>query len=293
MRKYITFEDLSKTIRNNFYKIPHDIDFVVGVPRSGVICGSIISEFLNVPLIDSNSFAHGATPTGGYRLHHYDRIKQQKLKQKVLVVDDTVYGGTSMRKTKTLLNPLADNYNFIYMAVYMEGFAKDVVDLYLEDVSCYTNNCTQCVLYEWNIFHHNEKLMNHCIYDIDGVLCLNPPDERNEEEYLKYIKNATPLFTPTAKIGEVLTYRLSKNREITEQWLKDNKIEYGKLTMFEANTWEERNKSGIKPEVFKGVYYKNNTSLVLFVESDDYQAKRIAEISGKPVYCVETNRMYQ
>lgn len=65
MRKYITFEDLSKTIRNNFYKIPHDIDFVVGVPRSGMICGSIISEFLNVPLIDCDSFISGVKPSGG------------------------------------------------------------------------------------------------------------------------------------------------------------------------------------------------------------------------------------
>jgi uncharacterized HAD superfamily protein len=63
--------------------------------------------------------------------------------------------------------------------------------------------------------------METCLYDIDGVFCIEPPDERNEEEYLKYIANATPLFIPRTKLGGIVTYRLSKNREITEKWLTE------------------------------------------------------------------------
>lgn len=32
--KYITIADLSDTIRKNIWKIPHDIDCVIGIPRS-------------------------------------------------------------------------------------------------------------------------------------------------------------------------------------------------------------------------------------------------------------------
>ena len=50
---------------------------------------------------------------------------------------------------------------------------------------------------------------------------MEPPDERNEEDYLKYIANATPMFIPRTKLGGIVTYRLSKNRDITEKWLAE------------------------------------------------------------------------
>lgn len=296
--KYVTLGELCATIRNNFWKIPHDVDFVIGIPRSGIICASIISEFLNVPLIDIDSFTSGAKPTGGGRLRYYikrhssENVVDGDNKKKVLVVDDTVWIGNSKKKAKKQLEPFKDKYDFIYMAVYLEGPGEKTIDFYLEDLRKYTNNFKECVLYEWNIFHHNEDVMNNCIYDIDGVLCVNPPDERNEEEYLKYIENAIPLFTPTVKVGEILTYRLVKNEEITKKWLREHGIEYGKLSMFNAQTWDERNQKGVPSEVMKGMYYKNHKTARLFVESDDFQARKIFEISGKPVYCVESNKLY-
>ena len=289
--KYITIAEMADTIRKNFYKIPHDIDFVIGIPRSGVLCGSIISELLNVPLIDVDSFVFGAKPTGGRRLEKF-YIEKNKNKKKVLVVDDTIFAGTTNKEVRNKLKPFENEYDFIYLVVFLEGTAVNSVDIYLEDVRKYTENFTQPVLYEWNIFHHYEKHTSNFIYDFDGVFCVNPPDERNEKEYIEYIKNAVPLFIPSSKIGEIVTYRLIKNKEITENWLKKYNICYDKLTMFNAQTWEERKKSGVSPEKMKGDYYKQQELAELFVESDDYQARRIFEISGKPVYCVESNKLY-
>ena len=292
--KYVTLADLSQTIRKNFYKIPHDIDFVIGIPRSGMICASIISEFLNVPLIDIDSFCSGAKPTGGGRLRYYNQLHADDAdrKKKALVVDDTVFNGTSKIKARKQLEPFSDKHQFIVCAVYLEGPSDKYVDFYLEDVSMYTHNYRFPVLYEWNIFHHNENIMKKCIYDIDGVLCVNPPNERNEEAYIDYIKNAIPLFTPTTMIGELLTYRLCKNREITVKWLEEHNIKYGKLNMFKAGTWDERNQTGISSEEMKGAYYKKQDWALLFVESDDWQAREIFRISGKPVFCVESNKLY-
>lgn len=290
--KYITFNNLIETIRKNLWKIPRDIDFIIGVPRSGMIVASIISDYLNVPLMDLNSFLAGLEPTGGDRLIFFKNNHNKS--NKVLLVEDTVWSGRSLNRAKQKCMQNNKELSFICMCAYFEGPGRsELVDIYLEDLRKYTHNFSQNVIYEWNIFHHYNGFMLKCLYDIDGVFCLDPPDERNEEEYLNYIKNATPLFIPTNKIGGIMSYRLIKNKEITEKWLHDNGIRYNELIMFDANTWEERHRKGIPPGKWKGEYYKQNSKYNLFVESNDNQAKTIFEISGKPVYCVETNKVYQ
>ena len=289
--KYITIAEMDKTIRDNMWKIPRDIDFILGIPRSGMLAGCLIAEYLNCPITDVDAFCDGAKPTGGGRLRYW-KPRRKEGKKKVLVVDDTVFAGHTKKKVLAKLRPYLEEYEFIYLAVFLEGFAKNYVDIYLSDLREYTDNYTRPVLYEWNIFHHNEGTMLRCIYDIDGVLCVNPPDERNEKEYIDYIKDAKPLFLPTTTIGAICSYRLSKNREITKKWLSDNMVSYKELIMFESDSYDERRRSGITPEKMKADYYKESEWAELFVESDDYQARRIFEMSGKPVYCVESNKLY-
>lgn len=289
--RYITLSEMSETIRKNIWKIPRDIDFIVGVPRSGMIAASIIASFLNVPLIDVNSFLEGKEPWGGGRLAYFKRghVKTNK----VLVLDDTVYNGTSMNGVKERVKKAGIETEIIYGVVYLEGPAANVIDLYLEDVRAYTNNFNTIVFYEWNLLQHHEHNMLRFMFDMDGVLCVDPPDERNDVAYLEYIKNAVPLFIPQSRIGAILTYRLIKNKKITMEWLEKNGVKYNNLFMFNANSWEERNATGISPAMFKGNYYKDAQEYMLFVESDDSQARVIAEISKKPVYCVSTNKLYQ
>ena len=291
--KFVTLAELAGTIRKNVHKIPHDVDFVIGVPRSGVIAAGIIAEFLNAPLIDVDSFAKfGALPTGGRRSRFHMRPVTER--SRVLVVDDTIFHGWSLQETKNKLAPFARKfgYEFVYLAVFLEG-PNDGVDIWLEDLRRYTDGYTTFVLYEWNIFHHVPKLMGECIYDIDGVLCLDPPDERSGRPYLDYLPNAVPLFTPTVKVGELVTYRLEKYRELTEWWLYSQGVKYGALTMFPAKSYDERAGMGISPAAFKADIYRLRPWAKLFVESDDRQAREIYGLAGKPVYSVETNKIYE
>lgn len=291
--KFVTLAELAGTIRKNVHKIPHDVDFVIGVPRSGVIAAGIIAEFLNAPLIDVDSFAKfGALPTGGRRSRFHRRPVTER--SRVLVVDDTIFHGWSLRETKNKLAPFARKfgYEFVYLAVFLEG-PNDGVDIWLEDLRRYTDGYTTFVLYEWNIFHHVPKLMGECIYDIDGVLCLDPPDERSGRPYLDYLPNAVPLFTPTVKVGELVTYRLEKYRELTEWWLRNQGVTYGALTMFPAKSYDERAGMGISPAAFKADTYRLRPWAKLFVESDDRQAREIHAITRRPVYSVESNKMYE
>jgi hypoxanthine phosphoribosyltransferase len=287
--KYVTLADLAQTIRKNIHRIPHDIDFIIGIPRSGLIVASIIAEFLNLPLIDLNSFIFGASPSGGRRLNY--RESSGRSIPRVLVVDDTLFGGTANRDARRKLEPFKGKYQFIYLVAYHEGRCNDV-DIALEDVRGYTNGFTQIVLYEWNILQHHADVMDKFIFDMDGVLCLDPPDERNKEAYQNYIRNAVPLFLPAAEIGEIVTYRLDANRGITQDWLTEHGVKYKALTMFPAATWEERFYSGITPAAFKSKIYSQRPRARLFIESEDRQASEIHRMTGRPVYCVATNKIY-
>ena len=51
--KYITLNELSSCVRRNIYKVPHDIDFVIGVPKEGGVgngglCLRRIEPFIDI-----------------------------------------------------------------------------------------------------------------------------------------------------------------------------------------------------------------------------------------------------
>lgn len=96
---------------------------------------------------------------------------------------------------------------------------------------------------------------------------------------------------PTVDKLTVCTYRLKKKyREDTENYLDSlgytNRVVY----MFDADTYEER--SSVEPWLFKSTVYSKLIEHKLFIESNDFQARKIKELTGKPVFCVETNKMY-
>lgn len=292
MIEYITIDQLHNDIRNNIHKIPKDIFGVVGIPRSGMIPASIISEYLNVGLCSIDTFLScdidKAFKSHGNRML---RTKINNSTKKILIVDDTCYNGKSLFEAKKAINTKYTNeYTFVFLSVYLEGeCGLDKPDIYLTDVRENAKKSkNSIVVYEWNIFAHGD-LTEKTIFDLDGVMCVDPPDEKNINEYYSYICNPIPLFIPTSNKINILTYRLNKYRNETENFLKNNGINDFNLYMFNSNSYEEREKT--PSWLYKGLFYKQN-DFELFVESDDYQAKKINIISRKPVYCVKNNRMY-
>ena len=285
--RYITLSDFCSSIRKNIDKIPHDIDFVIGVPRSGMIAASIISEFLNVPLIDVNSFITGSVPTGGDRLQLYSKESTNK----VLVIDDTTFSGKSMKETKEKLSS-REGYEFIYGVVYLEGDkGSEEIDFYLEDMRHIDEGWGNICLYEWNLFNHYPHVMAKIMWDLDGVFCVNPERDDNEAEYIEFIKNATPLFTPKVRLNKIVTYRCNKYRKETEEWLAKNGIRYNLLGMVNANNYIERHQIAPSSAQFKAEIYKNDDAQ-LFIESEPEQAEQIWKLSNKPVLCVKNNTLY-
>jgi uncharacterized HAD superfamily protein len=91
-------------------------------------------------------------------------------------------------------------------------------------------------------------------------------------------------------VGTLVTSRLERYRGITEEWLKANEIEYGRLVMLDLDTAEERRRlkahAPFKARVFLDV------GAALFVESEEWQARTIHLLTEKPVFCSRSSRMF-
>ena len=275
---YTSIADMANTIRANIWKVPNDVCLIVGVPRSGMIAALIVGEFLHKPVIDLQGFLDGREPMSGSRGKHM-RIGTGR----VLVLDDTLYTGRSMAAVRARIKA----NNVLFGCVYAEG--KDAtaqVDVWFENN--YNPNEELWHLYEWNILHHGEKLSKRSMFDLDGVLCLDPPDERKRAEYEQYIANAKPLVVPTTPIGAIVTYRLEAYRNATQEWLRQTGIQYGCLHMRQnANT-----RSHVDAARYKAEIYAANKWALLFVESAPLQAEIIAAETGKQVFCYSNAKLY-
>lgn len=77
---YISYEKLILDIRQNLHKIPKDILGVIGIPRSGMIPASILSESLNVGLCSINEFIKNGSDC--FKHNHGNRkIKENNSKK--------------------------------------------------------------------------------------------------------------------------------------------------------------------------------------------------------------------
>lgn len=278
--KYVTINDLSCLIRDNIHSIPHDVDLVLGVPRSGMLPANIIALFLNVRLGDIDSFiSNGSVMQCGSRKQY---IANAETIKKILVIDDSVATGSSMNEAKQKLKEHDNKYDIIYCSPIVTTLGKQLVDIYFTIIDGPR-------IFEWNLFHH-AYISKTCL-DIDGVLCCDPIVDDDGMEYINFIQTATPKYIPTVKVGALISCRLEKYRQYTEEWLNNNNVQYEELILLNKKNKLERIKWGKHGE-FKAEFFKNS-GYILFIESSYQQAVKIAEISHKPVICIETNTLIE
>lgn len=282
---YRSYDDMANCIRRNLWKVPADVDLIVGVPRSGMMPALMIAELLNKQCTDLDSFVCGRVMSYGSRGDMMRRGKPGK----VVVIDDSVCSGLSLEKVREQLVPLASMNEISYGCVYAESEqAKQEVDFWFEDI---TAQGKTAYLKEWNILHLYRNRMKRSMWDIDGLLCKDPPDDRDRAAYEAYLPDAVPMVIPTNHIGALVTYRLEKYRSVTEDWLMRHGVDYGSLEMFNAPDRETRNAS-VSSARYKARLYGAASWAQMFVESDMRQAERIFRYSGKPVYCYENGILY-
>ena len=266
---YKTINDLNNLILNNLYKIPKDIDLIIGVPRSGLLVANIIALYMNKRVSTPELFSNDIILSNGTRPIDNKSIKH------VLIVDDSCNTGLSMSSVRKKMTN--DNIKYTYLCAYTTNNGKRFVDIYFEILE-------QPRIFQWNIM--NSWLNERSVYDLDGVLCENPKIDDDGELYINEIKNAIPKFVTKFYIDTICTCRLEKYRSITEKWLEDHNIRYGKLVMMQYNTKAERVKANCHGS-FKGDVFKRSQSNIFF-ESDFGQANIIKSMNPqKQVFCVD------
>lgn len=281
---YRSVVDLHATVRDNLHRLPRDIDLVVGVPRSGLLPGVLVSLLLNLPLTDPDGYLVGRLLAAG-RTKPGDTLDVTvDTARHVLVIDDSSLTGWAMREVRKLLLPGArPGVRFTFCAVY--GTTRNhVADLVLEAVP-------EPRVFQWNLMHH--KILGSACVDIDGVLCLDPTVEQNDDgpRYAQFLDSAQPFERPTRPIGTLVTSRLEKYRAQTESWLEDQGIRYGRLEMLDLPDAETRRAQNAHATFKAEVYHRSPATL--FIESECAQAVEIARISGKDVLCVAEQRVHR
>jgi uncharacterized HAD superfamily protein len=277
--EYRSFSDLNQAIIQNLALFPHDVDLIVGIPRSGMLPANLLALYLNKPYTDINSFIEGRIYATGERM----KIINLSNFKKVLIIDDYIASGKALSKAKEKIRPLSCAYSFSFGAVYVDKKSVNLVDFH-----CEVFDGHGMAVFEWNIFLYQGLSKKTC-YDIDGVLCVDPPIDDDGENYINYINNAIPLYLPSGEIDSLVTCRLEKYRTATVEWLKKWHINYKNLIMLDLPTKDEREKWG-KCGIYKGEVYKKS-KCVLFIESSLKEAIEIKRISKKPVFCTETFSM--
>lgn len=281
IKNYRTYSDLSNIIKDYVQKNPfNEIDLIVGIPRSGMIPAYMMAAFLNKKVCSLQEFKNGLYSSNGVR-----SIPTKGQIKNILIVDDSILSGHAINEVKNVLSSEEySQFNFKYLTVFATEKSKNKVDYYMQI-------CQAPRLFQWNYLNH--KIATASCYDMDGVLCVDPTSEENDdgEKYRKFCLTAKPLFIPSYCIKAIVTSRLEKFRKETEQWLKDNNVKYEKLYMLDVKTAEERRKLGLHAK-YKAEIYKKLKQCKLFVESEPRQAKEIFKLTGKPCVCVATDEYY-
>lgn len=275
---YRTISNMNEIILKRLNILPKDFDLIIGVPRSGMLPANLLALYLNKPFTDIHSFLNGHIYKAGARGQFFD-IKDYK---KVLVVDDSIASGSAMIEVKENLKHLEADFSISYCAIYVIPGKEKMVDYYFEVVPLPR-------YFQWNIFNHTA--LEKACFDIDGVLCVDPTDDQNDDgpKYIDFILNAPPLFIPGAKIGTIVTSRLEKYRKETETWLAKNKVKYNELVMLDLPDMAARQKANSHGDFKASVYMSK--PYVLFIESNLHQAIQINQIAKKPVLCTENFEM--
>ncbi|QDT23669.1 Orotate phosphoribosyltransferase [Gimesia chilikensis] len=284
--KFVSVEEFARDTLKLIPLLPDNITSVTGVARSGVHPASMIAMMLHVPLYILRQSKNDLIPAGnGWRLH-----QQPQGPGINLVIDDTTMTGRSLSLAKGILKN--SGMKHIHASVYTNPAALSKPDLWAVDLPWPH-------FLEWNLF--NSVMSPSIALDFDGILCndCRPIEDDDGERYLNFLENAVPKYLPKkTSVPLIITARIEKYRPQTITWLKRWGVRYNKLVMHSAPTLQERNRDNIaryKAEHYSSWVSSNNFKISppVFIESDDHQARKIAEYSRSPVICPTSKRAYQ
>lgn len=278
MMNFKTLNDLNLAIATNLSNIAKlKPDLVVAVPVSGMIPASIIATSLQIPFTDVEGYLNN---------RYYDFTGKKTVannltttRKNVLLVDASINSGKAMKGVVDCLLHKKDN--IIRFAVF--GSPKNTSTSV--DFTCETVGLPR--MFQWDIWKHPNLIK--CATDMDGVLCRDPSQQELKRDLRKFLHITEPLYPIKKTVKFIITARKEIYRQETEEWLQKNNIPYEHLVM-KPTSYKESDKvnADYKAEVINR--YKDN--IKLYIESNDIQANRIAELVPIPVWCTDSQKIY-
>jgi orotate phosphoribosyltransferase len=264
-------------------KLPADTTGIIGIARTGMVPAALIAAHLHLPLGEVETFIR----SGGLWLGHGVRYPYgEPAAGPLAIIDDGVsVRGTAMRTARNRLRLAFPGRQFVTAACFVPN-RNTWIDYWAESVE--ERDCRL----QWQLL--NNDLVGQYMVDFDGVLCHDPPHGETDDEarWTAIFRDARPLYLPRWKpVGAIVTCRLEKYRDISQQWLRRQRAQYAQLIMCPAGSVAQREAMRRKYGQWKGQIYRDAAEMQLFVESCPYQAAEIRRASGKPVLCAASGEM--
>lgn len=285
-----SYSDLHSIIQQNLWKIPRDIDLVIGIPRSGLMPASHIATSLNLPLLTLNGETKKISTKQLFTLRELRDVEDL---EHVLLVDDTSNTGLRMSQAVNLIN---ERWGRIKITTLVTASALN--ESFMPDIAFLNSIAPR--IFAWNMFNHDEITPRIAI-DLDGILCVDPTQEQNDDgkNYKEFIRHAKLKIKPAKQVKAIITGRLEKYRSETEDWLSENSILYHELFMNDAasSSYRRTEKFEIGNLVVDQISEFKSRILStlnppLFVESNLDQALNIHEITGLNTYAFDHDRFF-
>lgn len=266
---FLSFKDAASMAQEFSKQIPNDYDLIIGNPRSGLWLASFLAGKFGRPLSVPEE-----QPTEWASMN----IRPYKTAKRALLMDDTVSTGKSLTMALNAVKACFHGLSEVHTAaLVVEPGAERKVDYYHAVIP-------HPRLFEWNIPHAKKGVL---ACDIDGVLCIDPPPDleyKNEVEYSRFILTAQPHIIPTFEVDYLISCRLEKWRNLTNEWLRQNGVKHKELLLW--NLPKPEGRKGKHAGYKAGRISKCNVDYV--IESSKEQAAFIAKQLNKPVLCIET-----
>lgn len=97
---YRSLADLNDTIPESLYRLPRDIDLVVGIPRSGLLDANLFRLLRNIFFTDIESFLKDHIYASGTTKRHAGLDRGISEMRRILILDDSISGGNAMRMAR-------------------------------------------------------------------------------------------------------------------------------------------------------------------------------------------------
>lgn len=269
--RWISAAQMTRDVPKLIAQLPPDLAGIAGVVRSGMGPAWQLAAMLHLPLYEFRQQTAEVRPLGhGYR----GTIKRPG---KLLIIDDTIAGGRTMRQAQQKFRGEA-----IWACIYtvQASLAEQLGALYVEETGAH--------FLEWNVF--NNGPLRRCGVDFDGILCYDPtvPDA-DEAGYAAWLAAAAPRWTARKlPIPLIVTARLEKHRAATEAWLKRWGMAWEALEMYPAEDFRQRKDVA----AWKASVLERYPQVTVFIESSNGLAERIAERWQGRVICPDAEAVY-